>query len=114
MNKHSEPQNTSNVLLHEPEVVVLIKKLQQHLVFLEKKIDILVGGLSHKPFKENRFSKPMRSGEHFRHRSRTEGGNHSSQRNLGRSGPFDQSRSGGGQGFSHRKKRPFRHKKDWH
>ena len=113
MNEHSQQQGISNGSPDEPEMVVLIKKLQQHLVFLEKKIDILIGRSSHKPFKENRFSKPIRSGGHSHRRVWTEGGNHSSERNLGRSGPFDQSHGGGGHGFSHGKKRPFRHKKSW-
>jgi len=115
MNEHSEQQNISNGSPAEPEMMVLIKKLQQHLGFLEKKIDILIAGQSHRPFNGGRrFSKPDHSGGNFRQRSRTEGGNRSNERNFGRTSSFDPSRGGGGHGFGHRKKQPFRQKKSWH
>ncbi len=43
------------------DVVDLIKKMQQQLVFLEKKIDILIDQSSRRPFSEKHFSKPSRS-----------------------------------------------------
>jgi hypothetical protein len=45
----------------EQDVVALIKKMQQQLVFLEKKIDVLIGQSSGRPSSENHFSKPFRS-----------------------------------------------------
>lgn len=45
----------------EQDVVALIKKMQQQLVFLEKKIDILINQSQERPFGEKRFSKPFRS-----------------------------------------------------
>ncbi len=44
----------------EPEVIALIKKMQQHLVFLEKKIDTLIERSSEKPFERKYFSKSSR------------------------------------------------------
>jgi hypothetical protein len=44
----------------ETDIVVLIKKMQQQLTFLEKKIDILVSQSQEKPLKERHFSRPSR------------------------------------------------------
>ena len=46
----------------DSDVVSLIKKMQQQLNFLEKKIDILIGQSPERPFRdrEKRFSKPFR------------------------------------------------------
>ena len=51
----STPQNL------ESDILVLIKKMQQQLVFLEKKIDTLISQSQEKPFREKQFSKPFRS-----------------------------------------------------
>ena len=51
----SAPQQTGS------DVLVLIKKMHQQLVFLEKKIDILISQSQEKPFREKRFLKPFRS-----------------------------------------------------
>ena len=45
----------------ESDVLVLIKKMQQQLASLEKKIDILTSQSQQKPFREKHFSKPFRS-----------------------------------------------------
>ena len=45
----------------ESEVLVLIKKMQQQLTFLERKIDILIGQPQEKPSRERSFSKPSHS-----------------------------------------------------
>lgn len=44
------------------DVVSLIKKMQQQLNYLEKKIDLLLGGgqSSERPFREKRFDRPSR------------------------------------------------------
>jgi hypothetical protein len=48
----------------EQELLVLIKKMQQQLLFLEKKIDILINNQSQaRPTGERQFSKPYRSFE---------------------------------------------------
>ena len=142
MTEQSQQKDISSASPDNSEVVALIKKLQQQMVYLEKKIDILVEGSSRKPFGEKRFSKPFRSGG-GRHSGRggwTEGRNHSRDRNSGGTRSFDRSRGGqgyggqsrdrqsygggqsregqghGGQshGFNPRKKRPFSQKRDRH
>jgi len=45
----------------ETDVLVLIKKMQQQLVFLEKKIDTLISQIQERPSRERSFSKPYRS-----------------------------------------------------
>ena len=48
----------------EPDVLSLLKKMQQQLTYLEKKVDLLLNQSAEKPFPEKRFSKPFRSGGH--------------------------------------------------
>jgi hypothetical protein len=45
----------------EQDTVALLKKMQQQLAFLEKKIDILINQSSGRPFREKKFSRPFRS-----------------------------------------------------
>jgi hypothetical protein len=45
----------------EADVVVLIKRMQQQLIFLEKKIDILISQSQAAPSGEKHFSRPYRS-----------------------------------------------------
>jgi len=131
MNERTEPQNISNKAPGEPEMLALVKKIEQRLSFLEKKIDILIEKSSHKPFDKKRFSKPGYSGGYFRRRDPEKGGYRSGERKFGRPGSFDQSRggqsrdrrpqhgqfrdgqshSGQSYGYGHRKKRPFRPKR---
>lgn len=56
--KHDAPMASPQ---GDSKVVELITKLQQQLVFLEKKIDGLISQLQERPFKSNSFSKPYRS-----------------------------------------------------
>ena len=63
MSEHSEENEELNVPPQaDSDVVSLIKKMQQQLNFLEKKIDILIGQSPERPFRdrEKRFSKPFR------------------------------------------------------
>ena len=63
MNEHSEENEELSVPPQaDSDVVSLIKKMQQQLNFLEKKIDILIGQSPERSFgdREKRFSKPFR------------------------------------------------------
>jgi len=44
----------------DQDIVSLIKKMQQQLNFLEKKIDLLIGQSPERPFRGKSFSKPFR------------------------------------------------------
>lgn len=107
MSEHSEENEDLSVPPQtDSDVVSLIKKMQQQLNFLEKKIDILIGQSPERPFRdrEKRFSKPFRpsfgggsGGRDFNRGPRREGG-FSSDRP--RTGGFSKDRPREG-GFSH-------------
>lgn len=91
----------------EPDTLSLLKKMQQQLVFLEKKVDQLLAQSSERSFKggPRPFSKP------FRH-----GGNHHRERNFSQgqgqgNRSFDQqpqhNENRGGFGGPPRHKKPF-------
>jgi len=61
MTEQIKSDNSSTPQQTESDVFVLIKKMQQQLAFLEKKIDILISQSQAKPFGEKHFSKPSRS-----------------------------------------------------
>ena len=46
---------------NDQDVAALINKMQKQLVFLEKKIDILISQSQERPSRERNFSKPFRS-----------------------------------------------------
>lgn len=135
MSEHSEeieglavpPQTDS-------DVVSLIKKMQQQLNFLEKKIDLLIGQSPERPFRdrEKRFSKPFRpsfggSAHHgkrdFHRDPRKEGFSHDRpresgfshdrprERSFGQERPFDRKPGVGPRGFGHGHKPFLRHRK---
>ena len=100
MSEHSE--ENEDIAVPPPadsDVVSLIKKMQQQLNFLEKKIDILIGQSPEKPFRdrEKRFSKPFRpsfgGGRDFNRGPRREGFSHDRPREGGFS--HDRPRSSG-------------------
>ena len=65
----------------DTDVVSLLKKMQQQLLFLEKKIDLLISNSrerssgeipTDRPFRKRPFSKPFRSFDHPRHHGKGE------------------------------------------
>jgi hypothetical protein len=88
MSEHFDKGSSSAAEPQETDVIALLKKIQQQMVFLEKKIDTLLGGhQSHAPsqpsgersfdrpsFKDRHFSKPSRSfGTRTEHYGRPDG-----------------------------------------
>jgi len=110
MSEHSEEnEELSAPPQADSDVVSLIKKMQQQLNFLEKKIDILIGQSPERPFqdREKRFSKPFRpsfgnrgGGRDFNRGPRREGFSH----DRPREGGFSHGRPREG-GFSHSRPR---------
>ena len=102
----------------ESDVVALVKKIQQQLVFLEKKIDTLISQSSERPFKGKYFSKPFRPlhGRQpgFGHSHHHGKGGHKDSREGGftQGRHFDKQQGGENQGFGQRKKPFFRRRKD--
>lgn len=96
----------------EPDVVELIKKIQQQLVFLEKKIDTLINQSSVRPFEGKRFSKPLRPFDHSNYHDRGKQGHGSGERNFSQGGRFDKQQGDENRGFGQRKKPFFSHRKE--
>jgi hypothetical protein len=120
MSEHSEENEDLSVPPQaDSEVVSLVKKMQQQLNYLEKKIDLLIGGgqSSERPSfrdREKRFSKPFRpsfgggsGGRDFNRGPRREGFSHDRPREGGfssdraRSSGFSKDRAPREGGFSH-------------
>jgi hypothetical protein len=60
MNEQSQQNDFSPPAPEELDVAALVKKMQQQLVLLEKKIDILISQSEAAPRGEKHFSKPFR------------------------------------------------------
>ena len=96
----------------EQDVVTMIKKIQQQLIFLEKKIDTLINQSSGKRFEVKRFSKPLQPFERSSYYGRGKQGNASRERSFTQSRPFDKQQGDENRGFGQRKKPFFRHRKE--
>ena len=95
------------------DVLSILRRMQQQLGFLEKKIDTLIKQSSEKPsFRDKLFSKPFRPGG-FAHSHRRDESGQGSPREGNFSGerPFSREGNQGG-GFGQRKKQFFPRRKD--
>jgi len=94
----------------EQNVAAVIKKIQQQLASLEKKIDILINQSSSRPSGERHFSKPFQSFGRP-HRSFDGGhGNTSGGKSFDRERHFEKRHGSENRGFDPTKK-PFYHKR---
>ena len=96
----------------EQDVITMIKKIHQQLIFLEKKIDTLINQSSGKRFEVKRFSKPLQPFERSSYYGRGKQGNPSRERSFAQSRPFDKQQGDESRGFGHRKKPSFHHRKE--
>ncbi|MBU1124777.1 MAG: hypothetical protein KKC84_02015 [Candidatus Omnitrophica bacterium] len=104
MNEQSDAHEELPSAPTEQSVFALIKKMQQQLVFLEKKIDILIEQSQGKPFREKQFSRPFRSyGRPYRNSHRAQG-DPSGERRFDRGRHFEKPHSEESRGFEHKKK----------
>jgi len=118
MTKEHETENEDMELEEEADVLGLLKRIQQQLVFLEKKIDTLLAKSSGASTERPRFSehrKPFRRS--FNHgsredgfRSRDQGGGFNQGRRDDRGNSFERPRGNSGRSF-HRQDGGFRGKK---
>ena len=118
MDEHVKQDDIPIAQQGEPDVLTLVKKIQQQLIFLEKKIDTLINSQSQPsqrpPFRERNFSKPPFS-KPFRSFGRSEHRGNSQrddrpprEGNFSEGRPqFDRSQGGESRGFSGPKKKPF-------
>lgn len=105
MNEDSKKENSSVSQHEEQQVLALVKRLQQQISFLEKKVDILLTRSTQRPSETKNFSKPFRSFGHSPHQGKSRGRDRSRERN------FSADRSDRKQGEESRgsgqKERPF-------
>lgn len=88
----------------EQDVAALIRKMQQQLSLLEKKIDILINQSSDRPFREKHFSKPFRSFGHPHRRFNREYDNPSGEKSFDHGRHFEKRHGEENRGFDHKKK----------
>ncbi|MDP1854128.1 MAG: hypothetical protein Q8L26_08030 [Candidatus Omnitrophota bacterium] len=86
----------------EQDVMALVKKMQQQLISLEKKIDILINQSQDRPFRQKPFSKPFRSFGHHR-RPEREHGDASEGKSFDRARHFEKRPYGEKRGFGYKK-----------
>lgn len=61
MSEQFKDEETLPAVANEQDIAALINKMQKQLIFLEKKIDILLSQTQERPSRERHFSKPFRS-----------------------------------------------------
>ena len=111
MNEHFKHDTSSAPPQGEVNVVALIQKMQQQLVFLEKKIDTLISRSSEKPFNRKNFSKPFRSFNSSHPQGKGEHNNSSRERGFAPGRHFGTPQAGENRGFGQSKKPFFRPRK---
>ncbi len=97
MSEQFKPNDFSSSAPEEQDVAVLIKKMQQQLVLLEKKIDTLIDQSSRRPFGEKHFSKPFRPFDRAH-------GDASGEKRFDRARHFEKRPSEENRGFGYKKK----------
>lgn len=102
MNEQSQYNKDLPPASAEQDILALIRKMQQQLVFLEKKIDILVNQSQARPFREKHFSKPFRSFSRPHRHSDRAYVNASGEKNPDRTRRFERRNSEGSRGFEHK------------
>ena len=109
MNEHFKRQEPFEVPQNEQSVLALLKKIQQQLVFLERKVDALGGGASQRPFKKGRhFSRPPHHADGHSHHGDSRREQEPGQGHFPK--PHFQDQAKEGHGFSHKK--PFFRRKN--
>ena len=114
MSEQSKNQASPNAQHNEQDLISLIKKLQEHLVILERKIDAL-SNASKPPresrgddryFKEKRFSKPFRPFKHS-HQHKKDFRPHSREEDSSGEQGFKKHHGDDKRGFGPKKKKFF-------
>ena len=104
MSEQSQFNEASPPAPAEQDILALIRKMQQQLVFLEKKIDILINQSQARTESKKHFSKPFRSfGQPYRHSNRAHV-NTSGEQSFDRGRHFEKRHSESTRGFHHKKK----------
>jgi hypothetical protein len=106
----------------DDDVVSLLKKLQQQVLFLERKIDMLISQSKERPsreqtspdrpFRKRPFSKPFRSFDHPQRHGKGEYGRSSGDRDSAQPRFYERRPPQSSRGPSPKKKPPFFKRKD--
>lgn len=81
MKRNSKHEDTLFSLQAEPDIAVLLAKMQQQLAALEKKIDGLISQSSGRPLKGEHYFKPIQRFDRFpRHEKRDQGNSYKERR----------------------------------
>lgn len=104
MSEEFKDENISAPPPAEENAVVLIKKLQQQLTFLEKKVDILINQSQAAPAGERHFSKPYRSFDRSERHGRGERDSGFRERGPSHGRPFEKRHGEEHRGFGYKKK----------
>jgi len=112
MSEHFKHDTSSAPPPVEPDVAALIKKMQQQLGFLEKKVDILIRQSSERPFKGRPFSAPFRPFGHSYGHSKGEPHNRSRESSFAQGQSLNKQPGNENREFGQRKKPFFRQRKD--
>lgn len=95
----------------DQDVLALVKRIQQQISFLEKKVDTLIAQLQERPtFQPRTFSRPHRPFGHAQHHGKGEHREGSGERDFNRPRHFERRNEDENKGFD-RKKKPFYYKK---
>ncbi len=94
----------------DQDVLALVKRVQQQISFLEKKIDVLIGQLQERPFQGKPFSRPSRPFGHAPYHGKGEHRESSGERDFNRPRHFEKRHEDENKGFD-RKKKPFYYRK---
>ena len=113
MSEQFKNNASSGPQLSEPDLVALVKKLQDHLVILERKIDSLINKQQEqrRPFQEQRFSKPFRPPFRGSHQGKGEYNSHSRENKFAPGQNFKKHHSDESRGYGEKKKPYFFKKK---
>lgn len=107
MNKDLEQEDAETSTVNEPDVLGMLKKIQQHLVFLERKIDTLMLGRSpENSFKGRSFSEHRKPYGNSFHQDRGNFRHHSGGGGFNRDRRPEGGRSFEGQPRSHERQAP--------
>jgi hypothetical protein len=114
VNPSAEPDEST-------DVVSLLKRIQQQVVFLERKIDMLISQSQERPsgnstspdrpFRKRPFSKPFRSFDHPQRNGKREYGDRPKERDSGPGHFYDRRPGNKSRGPSIHKKKPFAFKR---
>ncbi|HAJ57319.1 MAG TPA: hypothetical protein DCL35_06065 [Candidatus Omnitrophica bacterium] len=122
MSEQSRQNNPEAQQHADQDVLALIKRMQQQLSFLEKKIDILIGQSQERPFKSRPYQSRPYQGKPYQdkpyqdkpyqdkpYQGKREYRDNSGERSFDRGRRFEKPREDENRGFG-QKKKPFYHK----